>query len=110
MELRHSGREGVRGYLRVLRRQKWVIVLTVLVVSAAAVYLSLRQQPLYSASADVLLKHQNLAAGLTGVQDFSSVYEDAARVGETQAKLAHSISRRAVRPSPWLSRSGEERR
>ena len=90
MDSQHGGSDGVRGYLRVLARRKWVIILTLLLVTSAAVYLSLRQQPLYSASADVLIKHQNLAAGLTGVQDFSTVYEDAARIGETQARLAHT--------------------
>jgi uncharacterized protein involved in exopolysaccharide biosynthesis len=64
----------------------------------AAVYLSLRQQPLYQARAEVVLKHQNLAAGLTGIQDFSTVYEDAARVAETQAKLANTqvVANRAL--------------
>lgn len=90
MELWQGGHVGLRGYLRVLRRQKWVVLIALVAIPAVAVYLSLRQQPLYSANADVLLKHQNLAAGLTGVQDFSTVYEDASRVGETQARLAHT--------------------
>jgi capsular exopolysaccharide synthesis family protein len=49
--------------------------------------MSLRQAPLYEASAEVLLARQNLAATLTGTQD-PTVYQQAERVAETQAQLA----------------------
>jgi capsular exopolysaccharide synthesis family protein len=73
-----------------LRRQKWIILLVVLGVTSSALVLSVRQAPLYEASADVLLRHQNLAASLTGIQDLSGVYEDATRILETQTKIALS--------------------
>jgi capsular exopolysaccharide synthesis family protein len=79
----------IRDYARILVRRKWVIVLAVVIVPALAVYLSLRQSPLYSASAKVLLKQQNLAATLSGIQD-TSVYLDPTRVAQTQIELAET--------------------
>jgi succinoglycan biosynthesis transport protein ExoP len=94
----HDG-SALREYLRVLRRRKWIVAFGAVVVPLVAVLLSLRQQPLYEATADVLLKHQNLAAGLTGIQDFSAVYEDAGRIADTQAKLASTpmVAERTLR-------------
>ena len=67
------------------------MILAVLVfVTASAVFLSTRQKPVYEASAQVLLKYQNLAANLTGIQDFSGVYQDPTRIAETQTKIASS--------------------
>jgi len=59
------------------------------VVPAVAVALSLRQQHLYSASADVVLSHQNLAASLNNIQDPNlSVAAD--RLAATQADVARA--------------------
>jgi polysaccharide biosynthesis transport protein len=74
-------------YLRVLRRRAWIVVLVTALGAGAAVFLSLRQQRLYEASADVFLTSQNLAATLSNVQLPSS---DPARVAETQADLART--------------------
>ena len=57
----------VRDYGRVLWRRKWIVVLVVSLATGVAVYLSQRQEPVYKASADVLLRHDNLAGTLTGV-------------------------------------------
>jgi polysaccharide biosynthesis transport protein len=81
---------GLRDHLRVLRRRKWVILAVLVLATASAVILSTRQKPVYQASAEVLLKHQNLAANLTGIQDFSGVYEDPTRIAQTQTKIASS--------------------
>src|ERR687888_1610916 len=87
---RRSESGSLRDRLRVVRRSLWLILLVVAVVTSSAVYLSLRQKPLYQASSQVLLKHQNLAANLTGIQDFSGVYEDPTRIAATQAQIAAS--------------------
>jgi succinoglycan biosynthesis transport protein ExoP len=46
----------LRDYLAVLRRRKWTVLLSVAVVVAAALAVSLAQTPVYQASADVLLQ------------------------------------------------------
>jgi uncharacterized protein involved in exopolysaccharide biosynthesis len=51
----------LRDYLAVVRRRKWVILLAVLATPLAAVALAMRQEPMYAASAEVLLSRQNLA-------------------------------------------------
>jgi Mrp family chromosome partitioning ATPase len=81
---------GIREYLGVLRRRKWIFLQAVVLVPAAAVALSVRQAPSYEASSEVVLKYQNLAGVLTGIQDYSTVFQDAERVSETQARLAAS--------------------
>ncbi len=58
-----------------------------LLVPALAVGFALQQQPLYSSSAKVLLKHGNVAATLAGVSDYS-FYVDPNRVAQTQIELA----------------------
>ncbi len=75
----------LRDYLRILRVRLWLIVLLALLVPAAAVFFSLRQQRLYEASADVLVKRQDLAASLSGIP---SPYQDPARFVQTQVDLA----------------------
>src|SRR5918912_1818170 len=77
----------LRDYLQIVRRRKLVILLTVIATPAVAVTLSLRQQPLYQGTAQVLLNRQNLANSLTGTQD-PNLYQPADRLAATQAKLA----------------------
>ena len=76
--------------VRILRRGWWIILLTTVAVAGAAYYQASRQQALYSASSQVLLKYQNLASGLTGIQDLSTVYQDPQRVAQTQTQIAMS--------------------
>ena len=80
----------LRSYLSVLARRKWIVVIAALLVPLIAVFLSLREQSLYQSQADVLLKYEDLAAGVTGVQNFSTVYQDATRVAATDASLAQA--------------------
>ncbi len=77
----------LRDYLHVVRRRKWVILLAVVLVPAAAVAFSLHQQKLYQATSGVLLNRQNLANALTGAQD-PTVYQQDANITQTQADLA----------------------
>jgi Mrp family chromosome partitioning ATPase/capsular polysaccharide biosynthesis protein len=68
----------------------WVILLTTVIVAGVAIYQASRQEALYTASSQVLLKYQNLASGLTGIQDLSTVYQDPQRVAQTQTQIAMS--------------------
>jgi RNA polymerase sigma-70 factor (ECF subfamily) len=103
----HGG--SLREYLRVVRRRKWVIFQAVLLVPAAAVVLSLQQQKLYRASADVLLVQQNLATQLNGITD-PTVYQQADRKAQTQADLARSpeVARRALEAAGLGARSTQD--
>jgi capsular exopolysaccharide synthesis family protein len=71
-------------YLHVLWRRKVVFLLTFLLVPLVAVGLSLRQTPVYEASADVLLRPPT-ASDVGGLQQGTV---DPARYAETQALLA----------------------
>jgi Mrp family chromosome partitioning ATPase len=65
----------------------WLIVLVALLAPAAAVAISLQQQKLYQASAEVLVSRQNLQTLVTGNVDPNS-YINADRLIATQAKVA----------------------
>jgi len=92
----HEG-SNLRDYVAVLRRRKWILLLAVVVVPAVAVALSLRQDPEYQASSEVLLSRQNLAASLSNVPD-QTLSGDPARLAQTQADLARvpEVARRAL--------------
>jgi succinoglycan biosynthesis transport protein ExoP len=68
-------------------------------VTAAAVLFSVRQESLYRASAEVLLSNQNLASALTGTQQSTGVTLQADRVAQTQADLARvaTVARRTIK-------------
>lgn len=84
----HAGHAAtLRDYLHVVRRRKWIILLAVVLVPAAAIALSLHQQKLYQASAQVLLSTQNLAAQLTGTQN-TGINEPQSEIVQTQAQVA----------------------
>ena len=89
-----GGNPSLLDYLHVLSRRKWTFLLTALLVPLAAVALSLRQTPVYEASADVLLRPPT-ASAVGGVQQGNV---DPARFAETQALLARipDISRMAL--------------
>jgi len=57
----------LRDYLHIVRRRKWIILTAVVLVPAVAVGLSLRQKPVYQASASVYLSNQDLASAIAGV-------------------------------------------
>ena len=79
----------IRDYVRLLLRRKWIVLATVVLVPALAIFFALRQESLYRTSAKVLLKQGNLAAILSGIQD-TSVYLDPNRVAQTQIELAET--------------------
>lgn len=86
-----------RGYLDVLLRRKLLVLLVLVLVPALAVGFSIRQQPLYQGSAEVLLGHLDLATALTGIPE--QTQQDPQRVAETQAKLARvpTVAERTLR-------------
>lgn len=75
------------GYLAILNRRKLIVGLTLLLVPLAALLVSAAQDPLYESRAQVLLSRQSLANTLAGTTD-PTVFQDADRVVQTQAKLA----------------------
>lgn len=77
----------LRHYLGILGRRRFAVIQAVVLVPLAAVFVSLSQQPLYEARAEILLSDQNLAASLTGVQG-SPLGQDPNRIAETQARVA----------------------
>ena len=81
---------GLRDYLHILRRRKWIVILSVLLVPLVAVALSLRQSPLYRSSADVLLRYQTLPSTLSGITDPNSnaYFTDPVRSTDTQLQIA----------------------
>ncbi len=81
---------GLRDYLHVLQRRKWIVLLAVLIVPLAAVALSLRQSPLYQSSADVLLRYQTLPSTVSGINDPNSYsyFVDPVRSTDTQLQIA----------------------
>ena len=79
-----GGAPSLLDYLNVLSRRKWTFLATFLLVPLVAVVISLRQTPVYEATADVLLKPPT-ASDIGGVQTGTV---DPARFAETQALLA----------------------
>jgi capsular exopolysaccharide synthesis family protein len=79
----------LRDYLRILRRRKWYIVGTAILVAALAVAFSLREQKAYQAQSRVLLSRQDIAGAITGTQN-PTLSEDPVRYAATQASLARS--------------------
>jgi succinoglycan biosynthesis transport protein ExoP len=86
---RNTATEGasLSGYLRVLRRRKWIAVQAIVLIPAAAVAISLQQGAKYRASSQVLLSRQNLPASLNGVSD-PTFSVDPNRLPQTQADVA----------------------
>ncbi|HEY2328129.1 MAG TPA: Wzz/FepE/Etk N-terminal domain-containing protein, partial [Gaiellaceae bacterium] len=89
---------GLRDYLQVVKRRKWVIVQAIVLVPLAAILYSLHEQPVYRASAQVLLSDQNLAAAVGGAQQNTSSNIPSATLVATQAQLARvpTIAQHAV--------------
>jgi Mrp family chromosome partitioning ATPase/capsular polysaccharide biosynthesis protein len=79
----------LREYLDVLRRRRWIVLIPIIVAPVLAVALTKLQKPTYSASAEVLLSRQGLAASLSNVAD-SSIYVDPARLLATQENIAET--------------------
>jgi polysaccharide biosynthesis transport protein len=79
----------LRGFLAMIRRRKWIVVLSVVLVPAVAVAVSMQQPKRYQAAARVLLSWQDLANQLTGTGG-SSVAQQPDRLAQTQASVART--------------------
>ncbi len=101
-----GGEPSLLDYLQVLSRRKWTFLITVLLVPVAAVALSLRQTPVYEATADVLLKPPT-ASDIGGVQTGTV---DPARFAETQSLLARvpDVAEAALKKVPDANLTVEE--
>lgn len=95
----------LRHYLEILWRRKWILVQPIVVVPLLAVLVSVREPALYQASAQVLLRQENLAANLSGVDDPTQF--SASRIVVTQTELARvpEVARRALQAAGLSERS-----
>jgi tyrosine-protein kinase len=84
-------------YLAILRRRAWIIVICAVTVPAVVYFVSRRETPHYSASADVFVNEQNLAAALTGINS-GGISVGQAQSVDTDASLAAtpSVAARAL--------------
>ncbi len=93
----------LRDYLQVVRRRKFRIAPIAVLVPAAVLAYSLSQQPLYRATAEVVLSQDSLTSGLTGGA-VPLPQEDPDRFAVTQARLARTSG--TLRPT--LAATGVE--
>jgi polysaccharide biosynthesis transport protein len=94
---RPGGAANLLTYLGVLSRRKWVMLPAIVLVPLLSVALTLRQAPLYEATAELFLNRENLAASLDGLLGPTSA-ADAERFGKTQERLARipEVARRTL--------------
>jgi succinoglycan biosynthesis transport protein ExoP len=85
----------LRDYLGILRRRKWYVIVTAILIAGLAVAFSLRQEKVYQAKSQVLLNRQDIAGAVTGTPS-PSLNEDPLRYAATQALLARSSSAAAL--------------
>ena len=99
------GAPSLLDYLAVLQRRKWLFLLTLVLVPAVAVTLSLRQKPTYQASAQVLLSAES--ASTLGSQ---SPFVDPNRVAQTKSELARvpAVAEKALKSVPAAGLTFEE--
>ncbi len=83
------------------------MLLAVVIVTAAGLVLSLRQERLYAASADVLINRDNLSAMAAGTQATQGYYVEPERLIDTQVRLARTrvVAGRALRVAHVNDRS-----
>jgi Mrp family chromosome partitioning ATPase/capsular polysaccharide biosynthesis protein len=74
------------GYVATLRRRKWIVILSVLVATASALFFASRQSKLYESSATVLLNPDPQLLSGAG----RTAADAAARYDATQAQVAHT--------------------
>jgi succinoglycan biosynthesis transport protein ExoP len=79
----------LRDFLHLVRRRKWIVLQTLVLVPLIVTVVSVSQPKLYQSSARVLLSYQNLANQLTGISG-SSVQQQPDRIARTQAGLART--------------------
>lgn len=93
-------------YLAIFRRRKWIFIQALVLVPAAAYLISTQQTPEYSASSEVLLSRQNVAAALSGIPNTEGS-QNPERMAETQSQLARvpELASRVLRTAGLPDRS-----
>jgi capsular exopolysaccharide synthesis family protein len=96
-------------YLAILQRRKLIVLLALVLVPVVALLVSATQDPLHESRAEVLLSRQSLANTLAGTTD-PTVFQDADRVVQTQAKLAEvpAVAARTVAAVPEAGLTADE--
>lgn len=80
----------LRGYLKTVRARIWLLIVTVVVIVAIGLAVSLSQRPLYRGEAEVIVSAQNTGAILLGAsRDYSSVQAVQADV-QSQVRVIQS--------------------
>lgn len=82
-----SDGSALAGYLGVVRRRKWLIITTTLLVALGVGILSVTTTPVYESTSKVLLSERNLADALTGMVTTSRPIPSETLV-QTQAEVA----------------------
>ncbi len=108
MEQNGRGEQTIADYLAVVRRYKWVILVTAIVVPIVAYLLAVQQPKVFRATSDVLLNRQDLGSVVTGIPT-TNTFTDPDRYARTQAALARvpEVARVAVQRArvkgmaPW---------
>jgi len=87
-------------YVAVVRRRKWIVILPLLIVPAAAFLYSAQQDARYEAKSEVWISRSQVTTALTGISN-PDTYTDPSRFAETQSDLARvpEVLTRAVRRS-----------
>ena len=85
-------------YLAVVQRRKWIVILPLLIVPAAAFLYSAQQTARYEAKSEVWISRSQVATALTGISN-PDIDNDPTRFAETQSDLARvpEVVTRAVR-------------
>src|SRR5262245_14785131 len=96
----HSEHRTLGDYLAIVRRRKWIVILPLLIVPAAAFLYSAQQDARYEAKSEVWISRSQTASSLTGFSN-PDTYTDPSRFAETQSDLARvpEVVTRAVRRS-----------
>src|SRR4051794_19388938 len=76
-------------YLGIIKRQKWLVIGSMVGVTAVAVAYSLSKSPTYQSASQVVLERQNVAQQLSGINDRTNP-NDFDRVAATQSRIASS--------------------
>jgi polysaccharide biosynthesis transport protein len=89
----------LHAFLSLARRRAVIIAVCAVLAADVALLLAVSQQPLYQASARVLLTYENFAAALTSTPDASGVLQQPERIAQTQVSLARlpTLANRTLR-------------
>lgn len=88
----------LRDYLKVIRERLWLIVASVVVVTAAALALSLLQKPAYQGVSLILVTEQNTGLTVLGTPQAQQSYQPGRDIVQTQVEVIQSsqIAQRVI--------------